>query len=135
MRYAHRLLRDIRRVRCLTQPVISLIVCGWLALLQPGMSDYWLINPQVHAAIDAEAYSQLPDGRPLPGYPARPPHSHPGNDGLTYASEVLIVGLGMPSFDEVFVEADRPSLQGSRSEVAVIVAAVFLDPPEHPPRA
>ena len=117
------------------KPVICLIVCGWLALLQPGMSDYWLINPQVHAAIDAEEYGQLPDGQPLPGYPARPPHSHPGHDGMAYSPEPLIAGLDMSSFDRVLVEANRPSLQGSRSEAAVIVAAVVLDPPEPPPRA
>ncbi len=135
MKFVHRLPRNIRRVRCLIKPVLGLILSGWLAFLQPGMSNYWLINSQVHAAIDAEEYDQLPDGQPLPGHPARPPHSHPANDGMTYAAEALLAGLDLPLLDKILVEADQPSLQGSRSEATVIVAAIFLDPPEHPPRA
>ncbi len=114
---------------------VCLIVCGWLALAQPGLSHYWLIDPRVHAEVDAERYDQLPDGRMLPGHPYQPPHEHPGSSGLPATDPVTLAADASACFRAFFWEANRPSLQNSYAEAAAIPQVVFLDPPEHPPRA
>ncbi len=125
-----------RRPVCgLVRPFASLIVCGWLAFVQPGLSDYGWIDPHVHAEIDAERYGQLPDGRMLPGYPYHPPHEHPRSDGLPTTHPITLDDDASAYAWMIFWAANRPSLQGTHAEAAVIASAVFLDPPEHPPRA
>jgi len=119
----------------LARSVVCLIVCSWLALVQPGLSYYWLIDPQVHAEIDAERYNQLPNGRMLPGHPYYPPHEHPSSGGLPIAYPVTLEEEAAAFSRAIFWEANRPSLQSSYVEVTVIPRAIFPDPPEHPPRA
>jgi hypothetical protein len=55
--------------------MVCLLACGWVTLVPPGLSRFGLIDPEVHAQIDAERYGQTPDGHTLPGYPERPPTS------------------------------------------------------------
>ena len=119
----------------LARSFVCLIVCGWLALVQPGLSYYWLIDPHVHAEIDAERYDQLPDGRMLPGHPYHPPHEHPSSDGLSTTHPAAFDDDVSACSFAICWEANRPALQGRHAEAAVIARAVFLDPPEHPPRA
>ena len=129
---------SIKRAQQYRQQVCGLarlVVCGWLALVQPGLSYYWLIDPQVHAEVDAELYDQLPDGRMLPGHPYHPPHQHPGSSGLPTADPVTLGTDASAGSRAIFWAANRPSLQNSCADAAVIACAVFLDPPEHPPRA
>ena len=129
-------LQQYRQPECgLARSFVCLIVCGWLALVQPGLSYYWLIDPQAHAEIDAERYDQLPDGRMLPGHPYHPPHEHPSSDGLPATHPVTLNEDAGAYSSMIFWEANRPALQSSNAEAAVIARAVFLDPPEHPPRA
>ncbi len=119
----------------LARSFVCLIVCGWLALVQPGLSYYWLIDPSLHAKIDAERYGQLPDGRTLPGHPHHPPHEHPSSGGLPTTGAAALDGCAVAYSSVIFWEANRPSLHSRPAEAAVIARAVFLDPPEHPPRA
>ncbi len=135
MMYAKHVRRYRQQVRGLVRPFVYLLVCGWLALVPPGLSYYWLINPQQHAEIDAERYDQLPDGRMLPGHPYQPPHEHPSGGGLPTAQSIQLDNRVALYSRAIFWEANRPSLQNSYSEAAVIASAVFLDLPEHPPRA
>jgi hypothetical protein len=132
---AQRTQRYRQQVRGLARPFVCLVVCGWLALVQPGVSYYWLIDPHRHAEIDAELYGQLPDGRMLPGHPYQPPHEHPSSGGLPTTDPVTLDDDASAYSGAIFLEANRPSLQSSYAEAAVIPRAVFLDPPEHPPRA
>ena len=119
----------------LTRLFVCLIVCGWLALVQPGLSYYWLIDPQRHAEIDADSYGQLPDGRMLPGRPYHPPHEHSSSSGIPATHPATLDDDASTHSSAIFHEANRPSLQNRYSVAAVITRAVFLDPPEHPPRA
>jgi len=116
------------------QWIMVALACAGLTLVQPGVSSTWLIGAHHHAAIDADLYGQTPDGHTLPGHAERLPHQHSADDGLPN-SEVI----PLPCFDAAYVaailwEANRPSLQECRSDAAVIASAVFLEPPEHPPR-
>ncbi len=126
---------DRQRAYDRARSFVCLVVCGWLAFVQPGLSYYWLIDPQVHADIDAERYSQLPDGRMLPGHPYQLPHEHPSSGSLPTAHPVTFDDDASAYSRTIFWEANRPSLQNSYAEAAVIACAVFPDPPEHPPRA
>ncbi len=133
---------DIQRVQQYHQPasdlaqlLVCLIVCGWLAVVQPGVSYYWLIDPHVHAEIDAERYGQLPDGRMLPGHPYQPPHEHPSSGSLPTTQAIPFENEVAHCFQAIFWEANRPSLQYRYVEAAAIPRAVFLDTPEPPPRA
>jgi hypothetical protein len=125
---------DRQRAYDLARQFVCLVVCGWLAFVQPGLSYYWLIDPQVNAEVDAELYGQRPDGRMLPGRPYQPPHEHPSNGGLPATDPVTLNADASAYSRAIFWGANRPSLQNSYAEVAVIVCAVFPDPPEHPPR-
>jgi hypothetical protein len=124
-----------QRVYGLTRLFVCLIVCGWLTLVQPGLSYYWLIDPHVHAEIDADRYGQLPDGRMLPGHPYQPPHEHPSSGGIPATHPATLDNDASAYSSVISWEANRPSLQSRFTEAAVIPHAVFLDPPEHPPRA
>ena len=119
----------------LARLLVCLIICGWLAFVQPGLSYYWLIDPNVHAEIDAERYGQLPDGRVLPGHPYQPPHEHPSSGGLPITQVIQFENEVARCSQAIFWEANRPSLQDHYAEAAAIPLAVFLDPPEPPPRA
>lgn len=68
----------LRRVRQL----VCLLACGWVVVVPPGLSYYWLIDPEIHAQIDVERYGQSPHGQTLPGFLERPPHEHPASLGI-----------------------------------------------------
>jgi hypothetical protein len=118
----------------LLRQVIGLLTCLWLMLVQPGMSYYWLIDPHLHAEMDAEDYGQLPDGQPLPGQPWRPPHQHPTNEGTIVTGIVLHNVFDSAFYQVVLSAAENPALAGCRSEAAVIAESVTPAPPDHPPR-
>ncbi len=115
--------------------LIAVMSCAWLMLVQPGVSYYWLIDSHLHAEIDADRYGQTPDGRTLPGRSQHPPHEHPSSEGVTNSEAVSSNGFDAAFYAALFAEANRPSLQGRRLELAVIALAVVRDPPEHPPCA
>ena len=135
MVYAKPAQRYRQPVYGLTRLIVCLVVCGWLALVQPGLSYYWLIDPQLHAEIDADRYGQLPDGHMLPGQPYQPPHEHTSSDGLPTPHPAALDDDTSACSRAIAWEANRPALQNNHAEAVVIVRAVFLDPPEHPPRA
>jgi hypothetical protein len=112
-----------------------LIVAIWLAFVQPSMSYYWLIDPAVHAQIDAELYGQRPDGETLPGYVPHPPHEHPANPSITISGLTLSNPFGSAFYRALLSPAERLALVGQRSELAVIVQQIALAPPDQPPRA
>ena len=117
------------------KPIVMLIFCGWLSFVQPGLSAYWLIEPQLHARLDAADYDQLPDGEPLPGHPVHAPHQHPISFGIGASSVVLQHGFDAGFYRKVFSPAGRLALLNHWSETGVIAKAVNLEPPEQPPRA
>lgn len=111
------------------------LACLWLMLLQPGMSYYWLIDPNVHARIDAELYGQLPDGQPLPGRPWQPAHEHPTSDGAALSDLILHNSFDSAFYWAVLSPATQPALAGFRSEADVIAESIAPAPPDHPPRS
>lgn len=115
--------------------IIALITGMWVALVQPGLSYFWLLDPQVHADIDAEEYGQTPDGRTLPGHPWHPPHDHPSGAALSISDLIQQNAFDARFYAKVFAPADRPSLQDQPIEIAVLATAVDLAPPDLPPRA
>jgi hypothetical protein len=128
--YAVRAIRPFLR---LARFCVCPIVAVWLAFAQPGMSYYWLIDPAVHAQVDAELYGQRPDGETLPGHEPRPPHEH------------LVLGVAIPGFmltnpfDAAFYRvllspAQRLALLGQRIQLAVIAHSIAPEPLEQPPR-
>lgn len=120
-----------RRARTFT----CLIVVAWLAFAQPGTSYYGLIDPAVHAQIDAERYGQTSHGETLPGHEHQPPHDHPVVQGVS------ISGLTVANpFDAAFYQAllspgQRLALFAQRVELAVIGQAITLKPLDQPPRS
>ena len=132
---AKRAQRSRQQMCGLARPFVWLIVCGWLALVQPGVSYYWLIDPHLHAEIDAERYGQLSDGRMQPGHPYQPPHEHASSGDLPTTHPVTFDDDASAYSPVIVWEANRPSLQSRYTEAAVFPCAVFLDPPEHPPCA
>ncbi len=135
MVYTQRTQQNRQPVCSLAQLFVCLIVCGWVAFVQPGLSYYWLLDPHLHAEIDAERYGQMPDGRMLPGHPYQPPHEHPSSGGLPTTQAIQFENEGALYFWAIFWEANRPSLQNRYAEATAIPRGVFLDPPEPPPRA
>jgi hypothetical protein len=117
------------------RPLVVLLTCVWLALMQPGVSVYWLIAPAIHARIDVDEYGQTPDGQPLPGRPATPPHGHPTSDAFPASAVSLPTSFDAAFYQMVFSPAQRPSLNGERTEASVIAESITPDPPDHPPRA
>ncbi len=111
------------------------MICSWLALMQPGMSVFWLIAPAIHARIDADEYGQTIDGRPLPDRPVRPPHSHPSDDAFPNSAVSPLTGFDRTFYQTLFSPAGRPSLNGERAETSVTAQSIALAPPDHPPRA
>jgi hypothetical protein len=120
--------------------LIRLIVfdlCVWLMMVQPGLSFYWLIDPAVHAAIDAARYGQTIDGRPLPGHVQdhQPPHEHPSSSGVPAPNLSLSNVFDRTFRLIVFAPARRPAINGERHEAAVIADSITLIPLDPPPRA
>jgi hypothetical protein len=115
--------------------LIGLTICIWVALIQPGVSYFWLIDSDEHAKIDADLYAQTPDGRTLPGHPWHPPHDHPTSVSLGAFELMQQNAFDAEFYDKVFSPAVRLSLQPDRFEVAVIAQPIDLAPPDIPPRA
>ena len=114
---------------------ICLIVAAWLAYAQPGTSTYWLIDPDVHAQIDAEQYGQTTHGETLPGHDHHPPHEHPVTLGISIPGLTLTNPFDAAYYRSLLAPALRPALRGQRVELAVIAKAIALAPPDQPPRA
>ena len=119
----------------LIRPLIWLMTCVWLVMMQPGMSVFWLITPAIHARIDADEYGQTADGQPLPDRPMTPPHSHPAHDASAESAVSLPTSFGAGFYQVVFSPAQRPSLNGRHIEAHVDAESIALAPPKHPPRA
>jgi hypothetical protein len=114
---------------------IIIMACAGLILVQPGVSSTWLLDAHRHTEIDADLYGQTPDGHTLPGRAAHPPHSHPADDSAPGPDVTPLQHFAVAYTAAILSEANRPSLEDCRSDAEVIAAAIFLDPPEHPPRA
>ncbi len=111
-----------------------LIVAVWLALVQPGMSGYWLIDPAVHARIDAELYGQLPDGETLPGHEPQLPHEHSIILGTAVSGLTLVNPFGAAFYCALLTPAQRLARLDRRAEPFVIPQSITLTPPDQPPR-
>ncbi len=111
-----------------------LIIVLWLAFVQPGMSGYWLIDPGVHARIDAELYGQLPDGETLPGHDPQLPHEHSIILGTTVSGLTLVNPFGAAFYCALLSPAQRLAVLDRRAELAVIPQSIALTPPDQPPR-
>jgi hypothetical protein len=119
----------------LIRSLIWLMTCVWLALMQPGMSVFWLISPAVHARMDADEYGQTIDGQPLPDRPVTPPHDHPAHDASDESAVSLPTSFDAGFYQVVFSSAQRPSLNGRPIEAQVDAESIALAPPDHPQRA
>jgi hypothetical protein len=115
--------------------ITCLIVSAWLALVQPGMSYFWLVDPEVHAQIDKELYGQLPDGETLPGHEHHPPHEHPTSEGTTVPDLTFANPFDAGYYRSLFAPAQRPALRGQLVETSVIARSLVIEPPDQPPRA
>jgi hypothetical protein len=130
--------RAARAIRSLWRQaglITCLIVSGWLALMQPGMSIYSLMSPEEHADIDKELYGQLPDGETLPGHEHHPPHEHPVNQGMSVPGLTFTNPFDAGYYRSLFAPAQCPALRGQRIELAVIAQSIAIAPPDQPPRA
>jgi hypothetical protein len=117
------------------RPVVRLLVCGWLALMQPGMSVYSLMPPEEHAEIDKELYGQTPDGRTLPGHEQHAPHDHPANQGTPVPDSTYFNPFDAAFYHALLAPAQRPALRGQPPETDVIAQSITIEPPDQPPRA
>ncbi len=111
-----------------------LIAAVWLAFVQPGMSYFGLIDPAVHAQIDAELYGQRPDGETLPGQDYHLPHEHSTSPGITVSGLTLINPFDTAFYRALLSPAERLALQEQRLLTEVIAQAIALAPPDQPPR-
>ncbi|HTP08631.1 MAG TPA: hypothetical protein VMP08_10295 [Anaerolineae bacterium] len=120
----------------LIRTVIACLVTSWLMFAQPGVSPYALIDPAVHAAIDAEVYGQTIDGQPLPGHEHdhHLPHNHPGSSGLPTPNLSLQNVFDDAFYLNVFAPAKQRALSSERCETAVIAESITLVPLDPPPR-
>jgi hypothetical protein len=126
--------RAIRLLRCQARIVTCLIVVGWLAFAQPGMSYYGLIDPGVHARIDAELYGQQPDGETLPGHEPQLPHEHSIILGTAVSELTLVNPFGAAFYCALLSPAQRLALLDRRVELALIPQSIMLTPLDQPPR-
>jgi hypothetical protein len=126
--------RAPRSFRRLAGPLVCSIVCSWLALVQPGMSYYWLIDPDVHARIDEKLYGQMPNGETLPGHEHHLPHDHPTGLGTTVPELTLTNPFDATFYHHLFSAAQRQALRSKRVEIDVIARSIAIEPPEQPPR-
>jgi hypothetical protein len=122
-------------MKSVAQFSLSLFLSVWVSVVQPGLSYFWLIDPDVHAEIDAEEYGQTPDGRMLPGHPWHPPHDHPSSAGLSITDLVQQNAFDAAFYATVFSPAERPALQDRLLEVEMLVKSSDMPPPDQPPRA
>jgi hypothetical protein len=113
---------------------VRLIVVAWLMFAQPGMSVYWLIDPEVHAQIDAEVYGQTTHGATLPGHEHHPPHEHPVTPGISLPGLTLVNPFDASFYQALLSPAQRLALFGHRVELAVIGQSIAIEPPDQPPR-
>lgn len=115
--------------------LIGLTICIWVALVQPGLSYFWLIDSDEHTKIDADLYGQTPDGRTLPGHPWHPPHQHPTSLSLGAFELMQQNAFDAEFYAKVFSPAIWLALQSDLLEVQVIAQPIDLPPPDQPPRA
>ena len=114
--------------------MVCLFVCAWLAIMQPGMSIYSVISPEVHAEIDKELYGQTPDGHTLPGHEEHAPHDHPANQGTAVPDSTYINPFDAAFYRSLLLPAQQPALRGQRLETAIFARSITIEPPEQPPR-
>ena len=126
--------RTLQWSACQARVLLCLIVASWLAFAQPGTSYFALIDPIIHAQIDAERYGQQPDGETLPGHEPRPPHEHPAVPGITVPGLTLVNPFGSAFYTALLSPAQRLALLDRRVEMAVITQSITLEPPDQPPR-
>jgi len=117
------------------RPTVCLVVCAWLAIMQPGMSIYSVISPEVHAEIDKELYGQTPDGHTLPGHEEHAPHDHPANQGTAVPDSTYINPFDAAFYRSLLVPAQQPALCGQPLKADVIAQSIAVEPPDQPPRA
>jgi hypothetical protein len=117
--------------------LLACVLSSWLMFAQPGVSPYALIDPAVHAAIDAEVYGQTIDGHPLPGHETdhHLPHEHPGGSGLPTPNLSLQNVFDHAFYFNVLAPAKQRALSSERCEAAVIAESITLVPLDPPPRA
>jgi len=115
--------------------MVCLLVCAWLAIMQPGMSMYSLVSPEVHAEVDEELYGQTPDGHTLPGHAEHAPHDHPANPGTPVPDSTFINPFDAAFYRALLEPAQRPALHDQRPETAIFAESITIEPPEQPPRA
>lgn len=111
-----------------------LIMVGWLALMQPGMSIYSLMSPEEHAEIDAALYGQTPDGHTLPGHDQHAPHDHPANQGTPVPGGTYANPFDAAFYRALLSPAQRLALFDQRVELAAIAQLITIGPPDQPPR-
>ena len=116
------------------QTIISLFVVAWLMVMQPGMSYYWLINPDVHAEIDAELYGQSPAGKTLPGHAPHAPHDHSGNPGTTIPSITIDYPFNAAFYQSLLSPSRRRALRSGQLATAIVAESIVIAPPDQPPR-
>ena len=116
---------------------VACLISSWLMFAQPGISPYALIDPAVHAEIDAEVYGQTIDGQPLPGHECdqHHPHDHPGSSGLPTPELSLHSAFDYAFHTIVCAAAGEPALNSERHEADVIAESITLVPLDPPPRA
>jgi hypothetical protein len=129
-----RAMRAICLLRCQARIVTCLIVVGWLAFAQPGMSYYWVIDPGVHAQSDAELYGQTPLGETLPGHAHHPPHDHPVTLGINVPVLTVANPFGAAFYCALLSPAHRLALLDQRVELDTIAQPATIEPPDQPPR-
>jgi hypothetical protein len=103
--------------------------------MQPGMSIYSVMAPEVHAKIDEELYGQTIDGHTLPGHEHQAPHDHPVNQGKPVPGGTYANPFDADFYHSLLSPAQRPALRGQRLETDVIAQSITIAPPEQPPRA
>lgn len=126
--------RAAQLLRCQAKFLVCLMVVSWLVYAQPGTSSYWLIDPVVHAQIDAQLYGQLPDGESLPGRVAQPPHQHPVNQGVGVSGLTFAQPFDAAFYRTLLSPAQRLALLARPIEMGVFAQSIALEPPKQPPR-
>jgi hypothetical protein len=134
MMYTVNTQRVARLAFSLAKPLICVVVSVWLALVQPGMSYFWLVNPAVHARLDKELYGQTPDGATLPGHARQLPHQHPAGFGTSVPDLTILNPFDAAFYHTLSGAAQRPALHSRLNEADVSARSVVIKPSPHPPR-
>ena len=103
-------------------------------VVPPGLSFYWLIDPEIHAQIDADRYGQTPDGRTLPGRPGRPAHDHLASPAVSVSALSLASIFQFAAYHDPYTSADCSSPGSQPTDHAAIGESIALPPLERPPR-